>query len=121
MPSTPVVVNTGHLWLITPAASLQRCRSNDHPEHDAAADHRHVPHRTRRSEPHFLSQDGTADRQDLRQEPEGCRHPRAALRADADASRPATLYYKKLLEVAKDADTERPELQHAKKHVGGRS
>ena len=33
----------------------------------------------------------------------------------------ATVYYKKLLEVAKDADTERPELQHAKKYVGGRS
>ena len=32
----------------------------------------------------------------------------------------ATAYYKKLLEVAEDADTERPELQHAKTYVGGR-
>ena len=33
----------------------------------------------------------------------------------------ATVYYKKLLEVARGADTERPELQHAKKYVGRRS
>jgi hypothetical protein len=33
----------------------------------------------------------------------------------------ARAYYKLLLELAKDADTERPELQHAKKYVGGRS
>lgn len=32
----------------------------------------------------------------------------------------ATVYYTKLLEVAKDADTERPELQHAKTYVGSR-
>ena len=32
----------------------------------------------------------------------------------------AAAYYKKLLEVAKDADTERPELQHAKTYVRGR-
>ena len=32
----------------------------------------------------------------------------------------ATVYYRKLLEAAKDADTERPELQHAKKYAGGR-
>ena len=30
----------------------------------------------------------------------------------------ATAYYKTLLEVAKEADTQRPELQHAKKYVG---
>jgi hypothetical protein len=30
----------------------------------------------------------------------------------------ATAYYKKLLDVAKEADTQRPELQHAKKYVG---
>jgi hypothetical protein len=30
----------------------------------------------------------------------------------------ATTYYKKLLQVAKDADTQRPELQHAKKFIG---
>ena len=33
----------------------------------------------------------------------------------------ATVYYTKLLEVAKDADTERPELQHAKTYVGSRN
>ena len=33
----------------------------------------------------------------------------------------ATVYYKKLLEVARRPDTERPELQHAKKYVGRRS
>ena len=32
----------------------------------------------------------------------------------------AAAYYKQLLEVAKEADTERPELQQAKKFVGGR-
>lgn len=32
----------------------------------------------------------------------------------------ATTYYKKLLTLAKESDTERPELQHAKNHVGGR-
>ena len=32
----------------------------------------------------------------------------------------ATAYYRKLLDVAKDADTERPELQHAKSYIGGR-
>jgi hypothetical protein len=30
----------------------------------------------------------------------------------------ATTYYKKLLQVAKEADTQRPELQHAKKFIG---
>jgi tetratricopeptide (TPR) repeat protein len=30
----------------------------------------------------------------------------------------ATAYFKTLLEVAKEADTQRPELQHAKKYVG---
>jgi hypothetical protein len=30
----------------------------------------------------------------------------------------ATAYYKQLLEVAKEADTDRPELQQAKKFVG---
>jgi tetratricopeptide (TPR) repeat protein len=30
----------------------------------------------------------------------------------------ATTYYKKLLAVAKEADTNRPELQHAKKFIG---
>jgi hypothetical protein len=33
----------------------------------------------------------------------------------------ARAYYKLLLELAKEADTERPELQHAKKYIGGRS
>jgi len=33
----------------------------------------------------------------------------------------ATAYYKKLLEVAKEADSQRPELEHAKKFVGSRS
>ena len=33
----------------------------------------------------------------------------------------AATYYRKLLEIAKDADTERTELQHAKRYVGGRS
>jgi hypothetical protein len=33
----------------------------------------------------------------------------------------ATAYYKKLIEVAKEADTDRPELQRAKGYVGGRS
>ena len=33
----------------------------------------------------------------------------------------AMVYYKKLLEIAKDADTDRPELQHAKKFVASRS
>jgi tetratricopeptide (TPR) repeat protein len=38
--------------------------------------------------------------------------------ADAGDRARATTYYKKLVEVAKDSDTERPELQQAKKYLG---
>ena len=33
----------------------------------------------------------------------------------------ATTYYKQLLDIAKGADTDRPEIQQAKRFVGGRS
>ena len=43
-----------------------------------------------------------------------------ALAAEALRDRAkATTYYKSLLDVAKDADTQRPELARAKKYVGG--
>jgi tetratricopeptide (TPR) repeat protein len=48
-------------------------------------------------------------------------HGGALARGDARRPREGDEYYKRLIEVAKDADTERPELQHAKKYVGGRS